>query len=65
MLIQALVDEFMRFFDRADHHHTVLWFDPEGESAALLGHLPAALPPSAGRTVEHNRVLPTPAGARQ
>jgi hypothetical protein len=40
VLIQALIDRFEDYFGGADRHDTVLWFDPEGEYAALLGHLP-------------------------
>lgn len=39
MLIQALTDEFQRYFAQADHHDTVLWFDPEKEYSALLDDL--------------------------
>jgi hypothetical protein len=39
MLIEALTDYFESFFDRAKHHDTVLWFDPDQEYAALLDHL--------------------------
>jgi len=30
MIIQALVGELKRFFDRADYHDTVLWFERDG-----------------------------------
>ena len=36
MLIEALTDYFESFFDRADHHDTVLWFDPDQEYTTLL-----------------------------
>ena len=39
MLVQALMDYFEGYFDGAKHHDTVLWFDPDGEYAALLDHL--------------------------
>jgi len=39
MLVQALTEEFHAYFDRAKHHDTVLWFDPEREYEALLDHL--------------------------
>lgn len=39
MLIHALIDHFQSYFNRAKHHDTVLWFDPEGEYDALLDHL--------------------------
>jgi hypothetical protein len=39
MLIQSLTAHFRRWFDRAAHHKTVLWFDPQEEYAALLDHL--------------------------
>jgi hypothetical protein len=39
MLIRALTDEFKRYFDHAEHHDTILWFDPGGEYTALLDHL--------------------------
>ena len=39
MLVQALTDEFKRYFTQADHHDTVLWFDSEEEYTALLDHL--------------------------
>ena len=39
MLIQSLTAHFRRWFDRAAHHTTVLWFDPNEEYAALLNHL--------------------------
>ncbi len=39
MLIQALTEEFQRWFAQADHHDIVLWFDPDGEYSALLDHL--------------------------
>ena len=39
MLVQALAGHFQSYFNRADHHDTVLWFDPEGEYAALLDYL--------------------------
>jgi hypothetical protein len=34
-----LTDYFESFFDRAKHHDTVLWFDPEEEYTTLLDHL--------------------------
>jgi hypothetical protein len=39
MLIQALTGEFKRYFVQADHHDTVLRFDPDQEYVALLDHL--------------------------
>jgi len=39
MLIQALTDHFQAYFDLAEHHDTVLWFDAEQEYVALLAHL--------------------------
>ena len=39
MLIRALTDRFKHYFAQSDHHDTVLWFDLEGEYAALLDHL--------------------------
>ena len=39
MLVQALTKKFERHFAEADHHDTVLWFDPEEEYAGLLDHL--------------------------
>lgn len=39
MLIPALTAHFQRWFERAAHHTTVLWFDPNEEYAALLDHL--------------------------
>ena len=39
MLTKALTDHFQSYFARADHHNTVLWFDPDQEYAALLDHL--------------------------
>jgi len=39
MLIRALTEEFQRWFGQADHHDTVLWFDPDQEYGALRGHL--------------------------
>ena len=39
MLVEALTDHFQSYFKRAEHHDTVLWFDPGQEYAALLEHL--------------------------
>ena len=39
MLIQALTDEFKRYFSEDDHHDTALWFDADREYDALLDHL--------------------------
>lgn len=39
MLVRALSDRFEDYFAQDEHHDTVLWFDPEGEYAALLAHL--------------------------
>ena len=39
MLIRSLTDHFQAYFNRAKHHDAVLWFDPEEEYVALLGHL--------------------------
>jgi len=39
MLIKGLAYHLQSYFDRANHHNTVLWFDPEKEYAALLDHL--------------------------
>ncbi len=41
MLIQALPQQFQSYFDSADSHTVVLWFDPEREYEALLPHLAA------------------------
>jgi hypothetical protein len=35
MLIRSLTGEFKRYFGQANHHETVLWFDPDQEYAAL------------------------------
>jgi len=48
MLVRALTDEFKHYFDRAGYHDTVLWFDADGEYAALLEHL-AEVPPDLRR----------------
>lgn len=39
MLIEALTNHFQSYFDRAKHHDTVLWFDPDQEYTALLDYL--------------------------
>ena len=39
MLIQTLTQHFNDHFAQFPHHDTVLWFDPDGEYAALLDHL--------------------------
>lgn len=39
MLIDALTDHFQSYFDRTEHHDTVLWFDPQGEWTELVPHL--------------------------
>ena len=35
VLVRALTDCFDTYFDQAAHHDTVLWFDAEGEYAAI------------------------------
>jgi hypothetical protein len=39
MLTKALTDHFQSYFAQANHHDTVLWFDPDQEYTALLDHL--------------------------
>lgn len=39
MLVRALTGEFTRYFSQNSRHDTVLWFDPDGEYAALLDYL--------------------------
>ena len=39
MLIRALSDQFNSYFGSTEEHHTVLWFDPDSEYAALLEYL--------------------------
>lgn len=40
MLTLALTDGFWSYSNRAEHHDTVLWFDPDREYG-VLPHLPS------------------------
>jgi hypothetical protein len=59
MPIQALTGEFKRYFVQADHHDTVLWFDPDQEYVALFDHL-TVIPPALLEASDLSRSMISP-----